>query len=84
VLVNNNGVVVKGSSLAQVFDRLEVLEATPNVVLECTSLGSLRPMTSKEKIQEIDEKWFHETETNNSKKQKRNEIYERSEIYGPW
>jgi hypothetical protein len=37
--------MVKGSSLAQVFDRLEVLEATPNVVLECTSLGSLRPMT---------------------------------------
>jgi L-fuculose-phosphate aldolase len=83
VLVNNDGVVVKGSSLEQVFDRLEVLEATANVVLECTSLGSLRPMT-KEQIQEIDEKWFHETKTNNSKKQKRNEIYERSEIYGPW
>jgi L-fuculose-phosphate aldolase len=55
VFVNNNGVVVKGSLLAQVFDQLEVLEATPNVVLECTSLGSLRPMT-KEQIQEIDEK----------------------------
>jgi L-fuculose-phosphate aldolase len=48
VLVNNNGVVVKGSSLAQVFDRLEVLEATPNVVLECTSLGSLCPMTKEQ------------------------------------
>lgn len=83
VLVNNDGVVVKGSSLAQVFDQLEVLEATPNVVLECTSLGSLHPMT-KEQIQEIDKKWFHEMKTNNSMKQKQNEIYERSKIYGPW
>jgi L-fuculose-phosphate aldolase len=83
VLVNNDGVMIKGSTLAQVFDRLEVLEATANVVLECASLGSLLPMT-REQIQEIHEKWFPETTTNGSKKQKRNEAYERSEIYGQW
>ena len=82
VLVNNDGVIIKGSSLPQVFDKLEVLEATANVVLECKSIGELHPMT-EEQISEIDEKWFHEKKTSSNKKQKR-EVYERSEIYGQW
>jgi L-fuculose-phosphate aldolase len=57
LLVDNDGVMITGSSLAQVFDRLEVLEATANVVLECSALGELHPMT-KEQTDEIDQKWF--------------------------
>ena len=82
VLVNNDGVMIKGSSLPQVFDRLEVLEATANVVLECNSLGELHPMTEQQ-ISEIDEKWFHEKRSKSNKKQKR-EVCERSDIYGQW
>ena len=80
VLVNNDGVMIKGNSLPQVFDRLEVLEATANVVLECKSLGSIHPMT-EEQTRDIDEKWFHEKQDSN-KKQKRS--YQTHEIYGKW
>ena len=81
LLVNNDGVMVKGTSLAQVFDRLEVLEATANVVLECKSLGALQPMT-REQTEEIDEKWFHEQP--NSNKRQKHELHERAELYGKW
>jgi L-fuculose-phosphate aldolase len=81
LLVNNDGVIVKGSTLPQVFDRLEVLEATANVVLECKSLGALHPMT-REQTEEIDEKWFHEKP--NSNKRQKHELHERAELYGKW
>ena len=83
LLVNNDGVMVKGSSLAQVFDRLEVLEATANVVLECKSLGAIHPMT-REQTQEIDEKWFHEKPSEQSNKRQKHELHERAEMYGKW
>jgi ribulose-5-phosphate 4-epimerase/fuculose-1-phosphate aldolase len=83
LLVNNDGVMVKGSSLAQVFDRLEVLEATANVVLECKSLGAIHPMT-REQTQEIDEKWFHEKPSEHSNKRQKHELHERAKMYGKW
>jgi len=82
LLVNNDGVMVKGSSLPQVFDRLEVLEATANVVLECKSLGAIHPMT-QEQTDEIDEKWFHEKPSDSNKRQK-HDLHERAERYGTW
>ena len=57
LLVDNDGIMVQGKSLEQVFDRLEVLEATANVVLECKALGETNLMT-KEQTQAIDEVWF--------------------------
>lgn len=81
LLVNNDGVLIKGATLPQVFDRLEVLEATANVVLECKSLGAIHPMTS-EQTQEIDEKWFHETPNGN--KRQRRELHGQAELYGKW
>lgn len=62
MLVDNDGVIIKGSSLEKVFDRLEVLEATANVVLECKSIGNLHLMTESQR-DEIDEKWFGEAKT---------------------
>jgi L-fuculose-phosphate aldolase len=57
LLLHNDGALVQGESLEQVFDRLEVLEATANVILEAKSLGGIQLMSSKQ-IQEIDEQWF--------------------------
>ena len=41
VLVENDSVIVTGSSLLQAFDRLEVMELTANSILESQSLGSI-------------------------------------------
>jgi len=77
LLINNDGVLVKGKSMEQVFDRLEVLDATANIVLECMQIGKLNLMTP-EQMQEIDEKWFGmtpstTTSTQSNKKRKATE-----------
>ena len=41
VLVENDSVIVTGSSLLQAFDRLEVMELTATSILESQSLGSI-------------------------------------------
>lgn len=48
VLVENDSVIVTGSSLLQAFDRLEVMELTANSILESQSLGSIVHISDEE------------------------------------
>lgn len=48
LMVDNDGAIVSGKSLGQVFDRLEVLDATANVALECKALGNMHLMTDEQ------------------------------------
>jgi L-fuculose-phosphate aldolase len=43
-LLENDGVMVLGTSLLDVFDRLEVLESTAEAVINSRPLGAVRPM----------------------------------------
>jgi L-fuculose-phosphate aldolase len=44
MLLDNDGVMVVGSSALDAFDRLEVLEATAEAMIDCRPLGPLVPM----------------------------------------
>jgi ribulose-5-phosphate 4-epimerase/fuculose-1-phosphate aldolase len=79
--VQNDGVMVKGKSLEQVFDRLEVLEATSSVVLECMALGTLNLMTDQQ-TDEIDEKWFGQEKMASRKRRKTEDERRRSPHFG--
>ena len=57
LLAENDGVIIKGTSLEQVFDRLEVLEATANVVLEAKTIGRVNVMTPQQE-DEVHEQFF--------------------------
>lgn len=46
-LLENDGVLVCGTSVLDAFDRLEVLESTAEAVINARHLGPVRPMTSK-------------------------------------
>lgn len=70
LLVDNDGVIVIGPSPAAVFDRLEVLEATANVVLECRALGEAHYLTDQQ-TDEIDRVWFPEARIDTSPSTKR-------------
>ena len=48
VLVENDSVIVTGSSLLQAFDRLEVMELTATSILESQSLGSIVHISDEE------------------------------------
>jgi L-fuculose-phosphate aldolase len=44
MLLENNGVLVAGTSVLDAFDRLEVLEATAEALINARPLGELCPM----------------------------------------
>ena len=48
LLVENNSVMVTGSSMLQVFDRLEVMEMTAASILNAQALGTIAPIPSGE------------------------------------
>jgi L-fuculose-phosphate aldolase len=45
LILDNDGVQVCGTSILDAFDRLEVLEATAEAMIQSTTLGPLRPMS---------------------------------------
>lgn len=51
-ILENDGVLVTGSSVLDVFDRLEVLESTAEAVINATAIGTVSKM-SDEVIQEL-------------------------------
>ena len=57
-LLENDGVLVLGTSLLDAFDRLEVLESTAEAVINSRPLGPLRPM-GKEVIDELVREFLH-------------------------
>ena len=46
LLQENDGVLVCGTSVLDAFDRLEVLEATAEALINCRPLGAVRPMSA--------------------------------------
>ncbi|MFN3150388.1 hypothetical protein [Bremerella sp.] len=44
-ILENDGVLVTGSSVLDAFDRLEVLEATSEAVINATSIGEVSAMS---------------------------------------
>lgn len=44
ILLENDGVLVTGTSILEAFDRLEVVEATAEAIINCRAIGDLRPM----------------------------------------
>jgi L-fuculose-phosphate aldolase len=46
LLQENDGVLVCGTSVLDAFDRLEVLEATAEALINCHPLGAVRPMSA--------------------------------------
>jgi L-fuculose-phosphate aldolase len=72
LLAENDGVIIRGNSLEQVFDRLEVLEATATVVLEAKTIGRVNLMTEKQQ-DDVDIMFFGmKTPRQKTKKQKTN------------
>lgn len=57
VAIDNQGVAIQGKSVQDAFDKLEILESTTKVVLDCISLGGYKSM-SKEQVDEIDRHYF--------------------------
>ena len=53
-LLENDGVLVTGTSILDVFDRLEVLESTAEAVMNATAIGEVSKM-SESVIQELRE-----------------------------
>jgi L-fuculose-phosphate aldolase len=51
-LVENDGVVVLGTSILDAFDRLEVLESTAEAIINAESIGKVAPM-SRDVIDEL-------------------------------
>jgi L-fuculose-phosphate aldolase len=45
-LVENDGVVVLGTSILDAFDRLEVLESTAEAIINAGSIGVVTPMSN--------------------------------------
>jgi L-fuculose-phosphate aldolase len=52
LLLDNDGVLVTGASVLEAFDRLEVIEATAEAIINCRAIGDLRPM-GEEVIREL-------------------------------
>jgi L-fuculose-phosphate aldolase len=46
VLLENDGVLVTGSSILDTFDRLEVLETTAEAIINSRPLGAISPMSA--------------------------------------
>lgn len=44
ILLENNGVLVTGTSVLDAFDRLEVIESTAEAIINCRAIGELVPM----------------------------------------
>lgn len=57
LLLENDGVLVTGSDVLEAFDRLEVLEATAEALINSRPLGTLSPM-SDNVIRELDRVFF--------------------------
>jgi L-fuculose-phosphate aldolase len=57
-LIENDGVLVCGTSVLDAFDRLEVLETTAEALINSRSLGEVRPM-SDEVIAELNAAFAH-------------------------
>lgn len=54
IIVKNSRIIVKGKTLLQAYDGLEVLEYTARSIIEATRIGGVVPM-SKQAIQDLDE-----------------------------
>src|SRR5271157_221395 len=59
LVLENDGVLVTGSSMLEAFDRLEVLESTAEALINCRALGTLRPL-SDDVTRELDRAFFPE------------------------
>jgi L-fuculose-phosphate aldolase len=46
-LLEHNGALVAGKTVLDAFDRLEVLEATAEAIIQCKSLGEITPMADE-------------------------------------
>jgi L-fuculose-phosphate aldolase len=57
LVLENDGVLVTGSSVLEAFDRLEVLESTAEALINCRAIGTLRPL-SDDVTRELDEAFF--------------------------
>ncbi len=47
MILDNDGVLVTGSSVFDAFDRLEVLESTAEAVVNARALGKIAPMSDR-------------------------------------
>ena len=45
LILENDGVLVTGSTILEAFDRLEVLESTAEAIINCRAVGALKPMS---------------------------------------
>ena len=59
LLLENDGALVSGKHVLEAFDRLEVLEATAEALVDCRSVGPLVPI-SEESARELDRAFFGE------------------------
>jgi L-fuculose-phosphate aldolase len=57
LLVENGGVLVTGKDILEAYDRLEVLEATAEAIINSRALGAMAPM-SDEVIQDLEVAFF--------------------------
>jgi L-fuculose-phosphate aldolase len=57
VILENDGVLVTGGDVLEAFDRLEVLEATAEAIINCRAVGPLRPLGDAV-TRELDEAFF--------------------------
>ena len=57
LVLENDGVLVTGSSVLEAFDRLEVLESTAEALINCRALGTLQPL-SADVTRELDRAFF--------------------------
>jgi L-fuculose-phosphate aldolase len=57
MILENDGVLVTGSTVLEAFDRLEVLESTAEAIINCRTVGSLKPL-SADVTKELDEAFF--------------------------
>jgi L-fuculose-phosphate aldolase len=57
LIVQNGGVLVTGRDVLEVFDRLEVLEATAEAIINSRALGPMAPMPD-EVIRELEAAFF--------------------------
>lgn len=55
--IDNKGVVIRGSSVQEAFDKMEILENTTKVVLDCRALGGYNMMT-KQQVEAIDKHYL--------------------------
>ena len=57
LLLENDGVLVTGTNVLEAFDRLEVLEATAEAIINARAIGSLQPL-SDSITRELDRAFF--------------------------